>query len=462
MWEKSISIDKTRARFYLLLFSVIVCVDIAIYIGFMGAGETAYLHFFYVPILLAGIWFRWRAVYAGFFLAAIYIFVLFYSFNVAITWFSLTQVIMLILVSSVIGAVSEMRAKAEENLKKEKLFSENVINTVPDSLIVVDNNLRLKTANQTFYNTFKITPDEVRGKTIADILQDTEGKLSVELKKIFDTETQMENFEKHYQSEQIGEKIFSTRAKALVDSADKGVVVVQDITKRKKAQDGLVVFEDITERKLAEKTLETYRDHLKLINRILRHDLLNDLTVINSALNLYKNSREEAVLEEASRRILKSADLIRRMKELETLMSSVPVLKSCNARERFEKVAQNYQVVNFNIAGDCRILADDAFDSVIENIITNAVVHGKTDTIEVILKEKDDLCEMRIADHGIGIPDEIKGRIFEENFRYGETGKTGLGLYIVKRTTERYGGAVSVENNVPKGTVFILKLKKAS
>jgi two-component system sensor kinase len=65
---------------------------------------------------------------------------------------------------------------------------------------------------------------------------------------------------------------------------------------------------------------------------------------------------------------------------------------------------------------------------------------------------------MRIEDFGKGIPDEIKERVFEEGFAYGETGRSGLGLYIVKKVVERYGGRVEIENNSPRGTVVILRL----
>ena len=37
---------------------------------------------------------------------------------------------------------------------------------------------------------------------------------------------------------------------------------------------------------------------------------------------------------------------------------------------------------------------------------------------------------------------------------------TGLGLYIVKKNMERYGGDARVENNTPKGTVFVLRLRR--
>ena len=71
------------------------------------------------------------------------------------------------------------------------------------------------------------------------------------------------------------------------------------------------------------------------------------------------------------------------------------------------------------------------------------------------------LSQVRQDDFGIGIPDEIKDKVFDEGFHYGETGHTGIGLYIVQTTVEEYDGMVFVEDNTPQGAVFIIRLKKA-
>jgi len=105
-------------------------------------------------------------------------------------------------------------------------------------------------------------------------------------------------------------------------------------------------------------------------------------------------------------------------------------------------------------------LCDDAIDSVMDNIVRNAVVHGGTDRIDISIEEKDDDCWMRIADYGKGIPDDIKLRIFGEGESFGEKRGSGLGLYIVKKVIERYGGTIEVEDNKPNGAVFIVKFKR--
>jgi len=104
-------------------------------------------------------------------------------------------------------------------------------------------------------------------------------------------------------------------------------------------------------------------------------------------------------------------------------------------------------------------MADDSLSSVIDNIIRNAVNHGKADRITITTGKERDMCEVRIADNGTGIPDEIKGKVFEEGFVYGDTGHTGLGLHIVEKAMENYGGYAYVEDNEPKGAVFALRFK---
>jgi PAS domain S-box-containing protein len=222
----------------------------------------------------------------------------------------------------------------------------------------------------------------------------------------------------------------------------------------------LSLVRDVTERKKAEEKLEADHEHIRLINKILRHDIINDLNAINSALRLYGRSKKEELLEEASAHVNKSVKLINRMRELEIFISSHSDLKLYPVTEVLKEVVASYPAIAFNIEGEGQVLADESLSSVIDNIISNAVVHGKTDSIDIKIEGRGEYCEIRIADYGVGIPEEVKEKIFEEKFAYGETGGTGLGLYIVKKAMETYGGHVRIEDNTPRGTVFVLRLRK--
>jgi len=222
----------------------------------------------------------------------------------------------------------------------------------------------------------------------------------------------------------------------------------------------MVVMRDITERKAAEKTHAEFTEVLRVLNSILRHDILNDLNVVGLSLELFEHKGDKKYLQSSLKAVDKSVELIKRMRELELVISRGEGLKPLDVREVVDKVIENYSI-DFSVEGDCTVLADEALRPVIDNIVRNAVLHGKTDRIDISIESKNGTCEIRVADSGVGIPDELKQEVFEEGFKHGKTGHTGLGLYIVKKVIERYGGDVFVEDNEPTGAVFVLRLKRS-
>jgi len=115
--------------------------------------------------------------------------------------------------------------------------------------------------------------------------------------------------------------------------------------------------------------------------------------------------------------------------------------------------------LEYHIRGTGEVYADSAIYSVLDNIVSNAVKHSGTDRIDITVDQNQNLCIVRIVDYGRGIPDEMKTAIFEEGFHYGPSGRSGIGLYIVKKTIERYYGSVHVEDADPRGTAVVISLR---
>jgi two-component system sensor histidine kinase BarA len=74
--------------------------------------------------------------------------------------------------------------------------------------------------------------------------------------------------------------------------------------------------------------------------------------------------------------------------------------------------------------------------------------------------------EIRVSDSGIGIPAKERKRVFDPFYQVDssstrEYGGTGLGLSIVKRLVDAHGGTIHIEDNVPQGTVFVVRLPSA-
>jgi len=221
------------------------------------------------------------------------------------------------------------------------------------------------------------------------------------------------------------------------------------------------IVEDITMRKKAEDEVLAKRESLQVINKTLRHDITNDFSVITSALNIFKRNHNISMLNEIEKRVTKSLDTISRLREKEVFIDNHLPLKQYELRTIINSIQINYSDVTINITGSGKVLADEALYSVLENIINNAIKHGKANTIGISISTKNQFCVITINDNGKGIPDSIKGHVFEEGFFHGDTGHTGIGLYIVKKTIESYGGTIEVKDNQPVGTSFIITLSKA-
>jgi signal transduction histidine kinase len=108
-----------------------------------------------------------------------------------------------------------------------------------------------------------------------------------------------------------------------------------------------------------------------------------------------------------------------------------------------------------------------SIETAISNLVENAIKYANDKSITLDLQKVDKALIFKVSDEGIGIPQHEKKHIFTKFYRIGseETRKTkgtGLGLYICKKVITDHGGTVSVEDNVPKGSVFIITLPIAA
>ncbi|MCS7144709.1 MAG: PAS domain-containing sensor histidine kinase [Archaeoglobaceae archaeon] len=220
---------------------------------------------------------------------------------------------------------------------------------------------------------------------------------------------------------------------------------------------GLVALADVTQIEEERKRNEELSRMISLINRILRHDTLNALMSAHTYIDLYKEEDNETYCQNVKNSIERAINIIKNLKNFEEVVRAGE-LKIMSAKSVAEEVAKGFSIP-ISVEGDCEVVADDGLRVVFENIFQNAVQHAETDRVEVRIKRSGGYAEIRIADFGKGIPDEIKDKVFEEGFTYGEKASTGLGLYIVKKLIERYAGEVKVEDNKPKGTVFVIRLR---
>jgi len=192
--------------------------------------------------------------------------------------------------------------------------------------------------------------------------------------------------------------------------------------------------------------LRIREDYLRLLNKVLRHDIANSLVVVRAVL--------EEKEDELSKKALSRVDHITRLiREVANLESALEEMRPLRMDRVVKEVAEN-----LGVSCDCNeveVMANESLRTITFNLIQNALQHSGGDVFVEVKKDKG-WGVFRVADNGKGIPDHVKERIFDEGFT---TGGTGLGLFIVKKLTDILGGVISVYDNKPTGTVFEVRFR---
>jgi signal transduction histidine kinase len=130
-------------------------------------------------------------------------------------------------------------------------------------------------------------------------------------------------------------------------------------------------------------------------------------------------------------------------------------------RLQLTKCDNTQQIIDAEIEPKVQITGDKfALTSVVTNLIENAIKYsGPCEVVAVKLFSREGKVFLQVADHGIGIADTEKGRIFDRFYRVGSeetrnTKGTGLGLFIVKEVLDKHQASIKVKDNRPVGSIF--------
>jgi two-component system sensor histidine kinase KdpD len=110
-------------------------------------------------------------------------------------------------------------------------------------------------------------------------------------------------------------------------------------------------------------------------------------------------------------------------------------------------------------------LADPALlERVVVNLVSNAVRHAPAGPVRITAGPVDEQVELRVADHGPGVPDGDRERLFAPFQRLGDAPAgqgVGLGLAVARGLTEAMGGSVQAEETPGGGLTMVVSLASA-
>jgi signal transduction histidine kinase len=119
--------------------------------------------------------------------------------------------------------------------------------------------------------------------------------------------------------------------------------------------------------------------------------------------------------------------------------------------------------LELELASQARVLVDeDGLRRALRNLVTNAVeAMPEGGVLRVSTAREESVALVSVADSGVGIPEEIRDRIFEPFVTARKKGGTGLGLAIVKKIVDDHGGSIEATKPEGGGTTFLLRLPLA-
>jgi signal transduction histidine kinase len=228
-----------------------------------------------------------------------------------------------------------------------------------------------------------------------------------------------------------------------------------------------VVMRDVTDAK-------AYEQRLEVANRLLRHNLRNDMTVIMGlAEDLSQGLSGEQAERAATIRDTAAdvATLGEKARQMEATMhhgssGAVPVEAAGLVQRCVERLRERYPAATVRTdvpeAAWGRVPDEELLGIAVSNVVENAIEHSDRaePTVRVTVREDAGDVAVEVADDGPGIPEQEHAVLLEgeeTQLRHG----SGVGLWIVHWIVTAAGGEARFEENEPRGSVVTLTVPVA-
>jgi PAS domain S-box-containing protein len=224
---------------------------------------------------------------------------------------------------------------------------------------------------------------------------------------------------------------------------------------------GFGIYSDITEQR-------RYERHSRVVHRILRHNLRNDLSVILGLAESLTDSTDPEVSEQAAL-IAEHAERIASLREetrpLEQVLDSgrdvAPrsVEPICRLAVDATTGETSADTVTVDVPEELCALVIPQLQRAVESLVENALTHaGETPTVLVRGRAVDGAVYLEIVDDGPGIPEHERGPVFDDRDITQLEHGSGVGLWLARWTVETCGGDLEYERTDDDRTVVRLVL----
>jgi len=378
------------------------------------------------------------------------------------------------------GAILQAE-KTNADLLAREAHLRSILDTVPEAMIVIDEQGAIQSFSATAVRLFGYAPEEVIGQNVKMLMPEP-------------YRGEHDSYLGRYRS--TGERRIIGIGRLVVGERKDGSTFPLELSvgEMRSGKDRFFTgfIRDLTERQQSEQRLQELQSELVHISRLtalgemssaLAHELNQPLSAISNYLSGVQRMLKDQPdalsqkvrdgVAKAVEQALRSGDIIRRLREFvargETAQRVESVVKMVEEASALALVgARQLGVrVSFSLNRDVDLVLVDKvqIQQVLLNLIRNAVeAMAGSERRELTLSSMpagDDMVEIRVADTGSGISEEVADRLFQP-FVTTKTQGMGVGLSICRTILEAQGGRIWAAPNPGGGTVFHLTVPLAS
>jgi signal transduction histidine kinase len=224
-------------------------------------------------------------------------------------------------------------------------------------------------------------------------------------------------------------------------------------------------------RRIRAEELATEREKTAVLNRLIRHNLRNDVQVLGGFAERLTTEIEDPQLADVAGRVERKADDLGGMYDKvadiqRTIEGEAAPTRPVELRPVADEVVGEFREeypdadIEVAIPGDSSVRANDRLGRVLANLVENGIRHhdGETPSVRLVAEETGGRVEIRVADDGPGIPaDEVAVLTGDRDLTQLDHG-SGFGLWLVKWVVDGYGGDLRFEESQSGGTVVVVTL----
>ena len=338
-----------------------------------------------------------------------------------------------ILIQALVRDITQ-RMQIEKDLRESEESYRVLYENLPDGVIGIDTEGKITFCNKKILEMFGYAEDEVIGNRLDLFLHPDYRKSAMDVfrKSIATGKTQPEGFE-GVGVRKDGSKIYFHISSSVIH-LDGEVVGTQSHMR------------DLSEWKDTQDQLRHQREELSRFAHSMAHDLRSNIHVIVGLSGLLQEHHNPKHVDDIIGIAEKMDSILTKSVEL----AEAGIIIGTRTRVNLEELIKEVSVtsipdsIRLESSGLPSLNCDRAkMVQVIQNLLNNAYEHGEATSISISSKQVTDGISVLFTNNGIPIPEEYRGRIFEQSFSTKKNG--GLGLSIVQRIIEAHGWTISLE-----------------